>query len=153
MFKTIYRYKIVNTIVFETFAFSIHFWLRFGVANIINTYLRLKIRGDIFNLKYVLIEFVLPNLSQIYFCMLDIFKTHFSEFVYPCCEFTKSFCNKKNFCNMFFLFYKNFYFKIYFTVKLWCILTLELVPTERWRAAKTSQKNYYQPLLKWHRLL
>ena len=51
-----------------------------------------------FNLQFVLIEFVTPNLSQIYFCLSEIFKTTVQnrglstkssfEFVFSCWEFT-----------------------------------------------------------------
>ena len=54
------------------------FSLRFCLVNTISAYFRLKNRavcaGD-FILKYILIEYVTPNLSQIYFCKSDIFKT------------------------------------------------------------------------------
>ena len=48
-----------------------------GLTNAINDYLRLKIRAvclRIFNLKCLLIELVIPNLSQIYVCMPEIYK-------------------------------------------------------------------------------
>ena len=53
--------------------------LRFGLANGINTYLRLKIlffAGVFFNLKCVLIEFAIQIQAQglIYFCILEILK-------------------------------------------------------------------------------
>ena len=52
-----------------------------------------------FNLKYLIIEIVTPNLSQFYFCLPEIFKTTDSnqffstkspfEAVFLCCEFIK----------------------------------------------------------------
>ena len=62
----------------------------------------------IFSLKYLLIEFVIPNLSQIYFCIPEIFKKHVSnrflstrlpsEFVFSFIESMNSqwvFCSQK----------------------------------------------------------
>ena len=53
----------------------------------------------VFNFQCLLIEFVIPNLNQIYFCFLKIFKTTASirflgkgkyfKFVFIFCEFTK----------------------------------------------------------------
>ena len=45
---------------------NIHLRLRFGLGTANNTYLMLKISffvGEILKLKYILIEFVIPNLS------------------------------------------------------------------------------------------
>ena len=62
----------------------IDIWLKFSFANAI---------------KCLLIEFVIPNMSKIYFCLPEIFKTNFSnrlfstispfEFVFSSCEFKK----------------------------------------------------------------
>ena len=65
---------------------DIYFRLRFGSANAINTYSRLKV-VNVF--KFVLLEFVIPNLSLLYFCTsklvlmliyqsLQLFKNNFS---------------------------------------------------------------------------
>ena len=64
---------------------NIYFRLRFGLANAIITYLRLRIRVvcvcvcvggfKTFKLKWVLIEFVIQNLSLIYGYISEIFKT------------------------------------------------------------------------------
>ena len=53
------------------------FWLRFGSANAIN--ICCVARGENFNLEYLLIEFVMLNFSQIYFCIPQIFKKNFSS--------------------------------------------------------------------------
>ena len=57
------------------------FWLRFGSANAIHNYFFLSrvACGENFNLNCLLIEFVMLNLSHIYFCILQIFKTNFSS--------------------------------------------------------------------------
>ena len=68
---------------------------------------------EIFNLKCLLIEFVIPNLSQIYFSIQEIFKTNVSthffstksalEFVLTRCEFTKVILQSRSWCEMFVL--------------------------------------------------
>ena len=65
---------------------NIYFWLRFGTANSINTYLRWG-GGVFFNLKYVLIQFGILNMSLIYFRKTGIsfklaFKKEFSVLNY-----------------------------------------------------------------------
>ena len=60
---------------------NIYFWHRFGLANAINSHLRLKywcwVCREFFKfLKHLLIEFVIPNLSPINFCLLEIFNTN-----------------------------------------------------------------------------
>ena len=64
-----------------------YFWLRFGLANAINDYQRLRIRvlcvGKFFPL-ITIIELVITNLSFEY-------KITRFEFVFSCCEFTKVF--------------------------------------------------------------
>ena len=58
--------------------FKIYFRLRFGVVITVHTYLRLNFHvmwGGISNLKCTSIEFITANLSLIYFCLLEIFKT------------------------------------------------------------------------------
>ena len=56
--------------------YNIYFWLRFGLANAINDYLRLTIR-IVCNSKFLLIAFVISYLSQIYFLIPEIFKISF----------------------------------------------------------------------------
>ena len=89
---------------------NIYFWLRFGLANsmIIQGYKFVLCVQGIFNLKCLLIEFVIPNLSQIYFCVHEIFKTNVSnrlystkspfEFVFSSCELTKVILQSKSWC-------------------------------------------------------
>ena len=62
----------------ETNLKNIYFSLRLGLVNTINTYLRLiscLVQGEICSLKYIFIEFAIPNLSLIYCCILEIFIT------------------------------------------------------------------------------
>ena len=64
-----------------------------------------------FNLKCLLIEFVIPNMSQIYFCIPEIFRTNVLnrflgtkspfEFVFSRCEFTKVIVQSKSWVEMF----------------------------------------------------
>ena len=70
-------------------------------------------RREFFNLKFLLIEFVRPNQSQIYFCMPEIFKTNYQnrflntklpfEFVFLHCEFAKVILYSKSWCKIFIL--------------------------------------------------
>ena len=67
----------------------------------------------IFNLSCLLIEFVIPNLSQIYFYIPEIFKTYVSNqflstkstvnLCFQCCELTKVIVQLKSLCKMFVL--------------------------------------------------
>ena len=57
---------------------KIYFSFRFGLANVINDCLRLKILVvfvENFYIKWLLIELFIPNLSFIYLCIPEIFKT------------------------------------------------------------------------------
>ena len=68
---------------------NIYFLLKFGLANAINDYLRLKFvlcALGIFNLKCLSIKFVTPNLSQIYFCIPENNKTNVSNQFLSWCE-------------------------------------------------------------------
>ena len=61
-------YKLVSQTLMQPY--NKYFKFRFGLVNTINTYLRLKYRvvcGKIYNLKSVIIEFVVPNPSPILF--------------------------------------------------------------------------------------
>ena len=64
-----------------------------------------------FNLKCLLIEFVIPNLGQIYFCIQEIFKNDhlksFFGFVLMGCKFTKVILQFKSQCEMFAFWYTN----------------------------------------------
>ena len=72
MSQTIYRIRNAQIIKEKPWKIAelyiIYFLLRFGFANAIHDYSRLKIRvvgGRNFNLKCLLIEFVITNLGQI----------------------------------------------------------------------------------------
>ena len=59
---------------------NMYFRLRFGLANSINTYLKLKIRvvrgGDIINLKCILIKFTIPKSeSDLYLYISKLYKS------------------------------------------------------------------------------
>ena len=66
-----------------------------------------------FNLKCLLIEYVILNLRHIYFCIPEIFKTNvlnlflstksLLEFMFQCCEVTKVIIQSKSSCEMFVL--------------------------------------------------
>ena len=75
-------YLFSNQLNFISFSekYNKYFSLRFGLVNAIDTCLRLKICVvwlGIFNPKYILIEFTIPNPSLIYFCISEIFKRLF----------------------------------------------------------------------------
>ena len=83
------KYLVIQTLLKEYDIYIFYPDLVFAIA--INDHTRLDIC-----LKCLLIKFVMPNLSQIYFCLPEIFETNwvFStkspfEFVFFCCEFTK----------------------------------------------------------------
>ena len=68
-------YAPVQQISLDWYIYYI-FLLRFGLANAINNYIMLKISVvcvESFNLNCLLVEFLMPNLSQIYFCIQEIF--------------------------------------------------------------------------------
>ena len=80
---------------------NIYFWLTYGLVDAINTYLKINIRvlwgWGFFNLKCIFIEFVIPNMSQI-FWKSEIFKLALKlffvykntfEFLGACCEILK----------------------------------------------------------------
>ena len=76
----------MNIIICYAFTFlkvNIYFRLRFVLVNLIKTYLRLKncvVLKNMFSFKGVLIEFAIPNLSLIYFCVSEISKTSVRPF-------------------------------------------------------------------------
>jgi hypothetical protein len=65
--------SIKTTTLFRLFSFPFHarkyiFWLRFGLANAMNNYLKIKVR-----------VVCVGNFLMIYFCILEIFETNTSS--------------------------------------------------------------------------
>ena len=74
--KLMCQWQFVTNKVTRYFNYNIYFWLRFVLENamIINGYKFVLCVSEIFNLWGLLIEFVIPNLSRIYFCIPEIIK-------------------------------------------------------------------------------
>ena len=81
-FLACYRYLKVVFLLKAKMNYDIYIYLsQIWFGDSINNYLRLNsgcVYG-IFNLKCLLIEFVIPNLSQNFFCIPEIFKTNVSN--------------------------------------------------------------------------
>ena len=98
---------------FLLFNYNKYFMFRSGLTNAINSYLRLKsciVCRAIFNLNCVWIEFIIQNLSMIYFCISKIFNLSFK---------TRFWLQNKP-CKFVSVCYR--ILKGYFIVKHWCLM-------------------------------